>query len=65
MLKEQLDPLRTDMNQVKQSVDFTSEKLDPLSQFASKIDDLNEKNDVLSENLKQSETRCKSLEKKF
>ena len=64
LLKEALAPITDDLNELKKSVDFTSDQLKIVTSLEERVADLQINNCELSNQLKDSKAKCNVLEEK-
>ena len=65
LLKEALEPLTLEIDELRKSVEFTSSKLDEMSHLHAKVENLEKKCEHMSRQLSASEARCELLHEKL
>ena len=65
LLQEAIGPVTADLNQMKVSLQFASNKLNEIKALSKKVVSLEKENVLLKENLDKADKRCEMLEERL
>ena len=65
LLEEQLNPIRSELDELKNSLESATEKLNAITTVSARVDNFEIKQNTLDQKLQKCETRCKDLEDKL